>query len=61
MSDFLVAAALRVSVLEVPEVPEHYVRKAWAFIEAVRSAKIHKANEQKGVMVSLDVTDLLPM
>ena len=49
------------SVSEVPEQPEHYIEKAWAFLEAVRSAKLHKANEQKGTMLMLDVCDLLPM
>lgn len=46
---------------EVPEMPEHYLRKAWVFLQAVNAAKIHKANETKGIQVNLDVTDLLPM
>lgn len=56
------APVLGVSVPEVPEQPEHYIEKAWIFLEAVRGAKIHKANEQKGgAMLTLDVTDLLPL
>ena len=55
------ARFLGVRVWELSEVPEHYQAEAMVIMAATHGAKIHKINESKGAMLSLDVTDLLPM